>query len=472
MTRESGPPPFDRRVAALAAIAFFMEILDGTIIQTATPSIAHGFGTTPQNVTVAITGYFAAVAVGTPLSVWVAERVGIRRTFIVASCVFTVASLLCAFAGSLVPLLLARILQGAGGAFMVPVGRQSVLQTTKSAGLVRAIAYLTWPGLLAPVAAPVLGGALTDAFGWPWIFIVNVPIGIGMIIAAAIVLPRSQLRPRRSLDWIGFALVSGALTLVTLGAQSLSSPGVPTALSIAAVAVGLGAAVAAWLYLRASSRPLFTLRTLAIPTFRVGNISGSVYRLTITSVPLLLTLLFQIGFGWSATQAGLVLIALFAGNIAIKPATSPLLRKLGFRTVLIWSNLLGLATLIAISIAASSTSIVVTAALLFLGGVFRSVGFTAYGTIQFADVPDAVKGDANALSSTFQQAATTLGVAAAALFVSVGFELSRAMAGSAEAAYRIAFLPTAALLLIPLVGAIVLPKRAGDVVVRRGTVEA
>jgi EmrB/QacA subfamily drug resistance transporter len=312
----------NRPLAILVAGAFFMENLDGTIIQTALPAIGRDFGVRAVDVNVAITVYLIAVAVSVPLGGWLADRFGVRVVFQGAIALFTVASLACGLSDDLVVLCVLRALQGLGGALMVPVGRLAVLRVTHTRDLLAAVAYLTWPGLLAPVIAPALGGLLTDTVGWRWIFLVNVPVGLVLLLAGLRLLPRSAERDRRSFDVVGFALLGVGLVTLLLGLEAVGG----TAPDWTSIAVLLGVAVvtlvAAVAWMRRAVHPLLSFRALAIPTFRASNLGGGVYRLVVSALPFLYTLLFQVGFGFSASLAGVLVVAVFVGNIGIKPFTS------------------------------------------------------------------------------------------------------------------------------------------------------
>lgn len=465
----SGSPHagFSRPLALLAAGALFMENLDGTILATAAPAIGRDFGVAPESVNTAMVAYLLAVAVFVPVTGWLADRFGTRTTFLWAIAGFTVASVACAAAPDLWWLCVFRAVQGIAGALMVPIGRLAVLRNLQPAHLLAAMAYLTWPSLIAPVVAPLVGGVLTDALGWQWIFLINVPIGIALAAAGWWVVPRTDPPPRKRLDWAGFGLIAGAITCLS-GAMEVAATGSPlvvAALLAGALCLGGGAAVS----MRRRTEPLFDVGVLTIVTFRIGNVSGSVYRMMITAAPFLFALLFQAGFGWSAASAGALITAVFAGNLGVKPLTTPLIRRIGFRATLIWSNLAGVALLGVFAFVTPSTPVAVIVVLLALGGVFRSIGFSAYNTVQFADVPPEKLSDANTLSSTLQQVGTALGIAVAALAVRIGVVVvgDDDAAAAGDLPYRFAFVVAAAIMLLPLAGAFRLPPDAGRHAARR-----
>jgi EmrB/QacA subfamily drug resistance transporter len=423
------------------------------------------------SVNVAITAYVLAVAVLIPISGWLADRFGARRVFTAAIAVFTLASIGCAAAPSLPLLVAARVLMGVGGAMMVPVGRLVVLRTTAKTDLIRAIAYLTWPALVAPVIAPALGGVLSTYASWRWIFLINVPLGIAGLLLARRLVPDVRAPERRTLDWRGFVLLAAGVAALVVGLETIGS----TRPDPVAAAVGLGLAafalVAAVRYLLRATRPLVDLRILRIATYRVTALAGSGYRAAITAIPFLLPLFFQLGFGWTAARAGLVVIALFAGNVGIKPATTPLLRRFGIRSVMLVSIVAGAACLVGMAFLQETTPLPLVLALLLASGVARSVGFTAYNTVAFADVPAERMTPANTLLSTLQELGGGLGVAVGALLVRLGDPLAAAtgLGDGPDAAFRVAFALLAVLLVVPLVAALRLPRTAGAVVTGRPT---
>ncbi|CAM5299413.1 MFS transporter [Streptomyces aurantiogriseus] len=432
-----------RGAALLVAGAFFMENLDATIISTAAPEMAASFGARPEAVGVTVTAYVVALAVFIPLSGWAAGRWGTRRVFAAAIAVFTVASALCAAADGLTELVLTRVLQGIGGAMMVPVGRLAVLRTTRRRDLLRAIAWLTWPGLLAPVLAPALGGLFTTYASWRWIFLVNVPLGVVALPAALWLIPdlrREDGEERRGLDRVGFVLVGSGLAALVLGLELLG--GSPARWCTAALWLGAGLLTCglAVRHLRLSPRPLLDLATFRVTTFRVSNAGGALFRAAVSVPPFLLPLMFQQALGWSAARAGLVLTAVFAGNIAVKPFTTPLLRRFGFRTVLVVNGAATAVTFALCGMLGPRSPLPVVVAVLFVSGVCRSVSLSAYATIGFADIEPERTADANSLSSAVQQLATGLGVALATLSLGAAGPLASLLGlDGPTAAYAVAF---------------------------------
>jgi EmrB/QacA subfamily drug resistance transporter len=406
-------------MALLVAGALFMEILDATILAPAIPLIADSLGTQAIDVNTAISAYLVTVAVLIPASGWLADRFGIRRIFLVAIAVFTAASVGCAASVSLPMLVALRILQGVGGALMVPVGRLAVLRYSAKSDLIRAIALLTWPALTAPVVAPALGGALAAYGSWRWIFLVNIPLGIiGILLGRRLV--RGGPTPRvHPLDWRGLLLLGSGIAAALVTMEHIR-PGQVDALTVAGGAVAAAALLAAAVrHLLRHDAPLVQPRVLRTRTLRITVATGSLYRAVISAVPFLLALQFQLVFGWSPWASGLMVAALFLGNLMIKPLTTPLMRRFGIRTVLLVNGVASVGCFALLALLAPGLSVVAVAAILFLSGVLRSIGFTAYNSLAFADVDGDQLTHANTLNASVQELAAGFGIAMAALVVSL-----------------------------------------------------
>lgn len=295
-----------------------MEILDGTILAPAAPAMARELGVTPVQVNVVLTTYLLTVAVFIPGSGWLADRFGVRPVFLAALVIFTLASAGCATASTLGALVAARVAQGVGGALMVPVGRLAILRSTPKSALMTAIAYLTWPALIAPVLAPTLGGVHSTYASWRWIFVVNLPLGTIAVLVGLRLLPVGRPALARALDWPGLLLVAGTVAALTIGLELLGGPGAtPSGLAALGLAVIIGSAAA--VHLRRTAQPLLDLGLLRTRTLRVTVTGGGVYRMVVYAVPFLVPLYLIVGFGWTGAHAGVVMIALFAGNLGIKP---------------------------------------------------------------------------------------------------------------------------------------------------------
>ncbi len=414
-----------RLTAAIVASALFMQNLDGSAVTTALPSMARDLDVEPARLGAAITSYLVSLTVFIPLSGWVADRFGAKRVFMAAILVFTGASALCAASGSLAALVGARVLQGFGGAMMVPVARLLLLRQVRKDEMLSAMAWLTMPAMLGPVSGPPLGGFLTDAFGWHAVFLINLPIGaIGLALVAWKV-PRAPTRDPGPPDVAGLALVGLALALLMFGLETLGRGVVPRPLPEAASAAGLLVGWAAVRHCRRAARPALDLSLLRVPTFRQGALAGSLFRIGAGATPFLVPLLLQVGFGKSASEAGLVSFATALGAFAMKPLARPVLRRFGFRRALVGGALLsaaGVAVLAALSPAWPLPAIFVVLA---LGGLFRSLQFSALNALAFADLPAERLSTGTSLFGTVQQLAPALGV----VLATAALEASAHLAG-------------------------------------------
>jgi EmrB/QacA subfamily drug resistance transporter len=465
-----GMQAWNPRLALLVAATFFMEFLDGTVLTTAIPSIAGDFRVPAADVNITMTAYLMTVAMGIPLSGWLAERLGARRVFCLAIALFTVASLSCALSQDLTMLTLSRVLQGAGGAMMVPVGTLVVLRGTPKADLLRATAFLVWPGLLAPVLAPLVGGALTTYLSWHWIFLINLPLGLAAFIAALRLVPSAAGDSGRRLDWLGLVLTTAGVGALVVGME-LASGHFETPWAAGSAAAGAAALAGAALWMRRARNPLFDLTVFSTRTFRAMATGGFVYRLTISSVPFLLPLMFQAGFGWTPLHAGIMVAAVFIGNIGIKPATTPLIRRFGFKAMLVFASLASAVTFALCSLLTADTPEPVTFALLVCSGAFRSIGFSSYASVQYADIVPAQLTSANTVSATLVQLATGTGIAVAALLIRV-FEGLAAFPQDSAGPFRGAFLAMAVLMLFSTADSLTLHRHAGAEVSRPGQAPA
>ena len=457
-----------RNTALLVAGCFFMENLDGTIVTTAAPRIGSALGVPSTSVGLVIAAYMVTLAVLIPLSGWIATRWGARHVFLSAIAIFTLSSLACAASTSFAELVIFRVLQGVGGAMMVPVGRLVVLSRTEKSQMLRTVGLLVWPALVAPVIAPLAGGLITTYASWRWLFLVNGPLGVVAFVVAWRLIDSPRTDDPPPLDPLGGLLTCGGLAAATYMAYLLSQPRVSWGGVIACAAVAVIALAGASVHLLRVAHPLINLRTLRVPTFRTALGSGTLFWTAITSVPFLLTLLFQNAFGWSPVKSGAVVLFVFVGNLGIKPATTPMLRRWGYRRVLLVATTGAAATMVAAAFFHAGTPLVVIAVVAVLDGIGRSVSLTCYSTIAFSDTPPEQIRDANTLQATAQQLAVGLGVPAGAVALRAGAALSGIMPGSATVTtpYAVAFVLLAIVALGGTVGALRLHPDAGAAVTR------
>jgi MFS family permease len=336
--------------------------------------------------------------------------------------------------------------------------------------LLRATAFLVWPGLLAPVLAPLVGGALTTYLSWHWIFLLNLPLGLAAFIAALRLVPAGAGDGQRRLDWLGLILTTAGVGALVVGLElSTVHPDGPWGAVSAATGITALACAAAWM--RRARNPLFDLSVFATRTFRAMATGGFVYRLTISSVPFLLPLMFQAGFGWTPLHAGIMVAAVFIGNIGIKPATTPLIRRFGFKPMLVFASLASALTFGLCALLAPDTPQPIMFALLVCSGAFRSIGFSAYASIQYADIAPAQLTSANAVSATLVQLATGAGIAVGALLIRI-FDGVAFVQHDPAGPYRAAFLAMAVLMLFSTADSLSLHRQAGAEVSQPGRVRA
>jgi EmrB/QacA subfamily drug resistance transporter len=445
--------------ALLVAGSGFMELLDTTIITTAIPRMAQTFGVHPVDLNLGLTGYMIMLAAAIPLSGWAADRFGTRTVFATAIGIFTAASALCGLSQGLWGFFAARILQGIGGAMMVPVGRLVVLRVTPKSELMRATALITWPALVAPILGPVVGGFLTTYASWRWIFFINVPIGLVGLVATLLIISNDRTGQRR-LDIPGALLSGFAAIAFVYGASLAGTASGSLSWSIGLMALG---ALGAWgtaLHARRAKAPLVEFSALGIRTFRATVRGGSLVRLGINAAPFLLPLLFQLGFHRSPVQSGSLLLVLFVGNLAIKPLTTPMMRRFGFRCVLIVDGAILAVTFLGFALISGSTPGWVVLALLLVSGMTRSTAFTAMNTLVYADIAPERMSSANTLFNLAQQVNFGLGVALGAILLRLG----QAILGgphTSVADFRFAFLGTFLITLLGVIDFLGLPHTAG-----------
>ena len=452
--------------ALLVAGAFFMEFLDGTVIATALPDMAKSFGVQAVDLNIGISAYLITLAVLIPASGWIADRFGARKVFAVALAIFTLASIFCGLSTTVDQFVAMRVLQGMGGALMVPVGRLAVLRTTPKHQLITAIATLTWPALVAPIIGPPLGGFITSYADWRWIFFINVPLGIVAIILALRIIPDLHDDERRPFDTPGFIATTIAMVSLVYAMESMGAQHSQGLLTLGLLVVGAVTLIYALRHFQRAQWPMIRLDAMQVPTFRVTMYGGSLFRASISAVPFLLPLMFQVGFGMDAFHSGLLVLAVFVGNLTIKPATTPLIRRLGFRKLLLINGALNVLSLLACAFISPQTPAWLIMLILYLGGVFRSIQFTAVSTLAFADVPSAQMSYANTLFSTATQLAVGLGITLGAIGIRIGEKMGDllGMTSVPGISFRLAFVAIALICLVGMVDTLRLTKDAGSAV--------
>jgi EmrB/QacA subfamily drug resistance transporter len=458
-----GPPARGTAIALLVAAAFFMENLDATVLITALPQMATSFGVHPVDLNIGVSAYVLTLAILIPASGWVADRVGPRLVFAGALAAFTLASILCGLSNTLPGFVAARMLQGAAGALMVPVGRLVVLRNTAKPDLMRAIATITWPGLAAPVLGPPVGGFLATYFSWHWIFFLNVPIGLVCLVLAWRLIPPGRAEGSRPFDAIGFVLTGGACLGLIYGLERISREDADPTTALACLLVAAILALLSVRHLRRHHAPLLELWAFQVRSFAVTIWGGSLFRTAIGAVPFLLPLMFQLGFGLDGFSAGLLVLAVFAGNLAMKPFTTAILRRFEFRAVLLVNGVLNAVAILGCALLTPATPVPVIAGLLFVSGLARSMQFTAINTLAFADIPDTRMSGANTVFNMAQQLALGLGVALGAVALrAAGWFNPTPGSGIPVADFQLAFVVVGCVCLASLIDVLTLSRTAGD----------
>ncbi|CNF69642.1 multidrug transporter subunit MdtD [Yersinia frederiksenii] len=398
----------------IAAMAFFMQALDATILNTALPSIAESLNRSPLTMQSAIISYTLTVAMLIPVSGWLADRFGTRRIFIVAVSLFTFGSFLCALSDSLPFLVTSRVIQGVGGAMMMPVARLALIRAYPRSELLPVLNFVTIPGLIGPVMGPLLGGLLVTYATWHWIFILNIPIGLLGIFYARKYMPDFTM-PKRAFDFIGFLLFGSSLVMVSVSLEIMGRPDIADYLPAATMVGGLLMLLFYIFHAKNHPNPLIGLPLFKTRTFSVGIAGNVASRLGTGCVPFLMPLMLQVGFGYSAIIAGCMMAPTAIGSMMAKSVVTQVLRSLGYRKVLVGVTVI-IGILIALfSLQSPGMSPWMMILPLFILGMAMSTQFTAMNTITLADLTDNNASSGNSVLAVTQQLAISFGVAISAV---------------------------------------------------------
>lgn len=445
----------------IVACALFIENIDSTVLATALPAIAEDLHTDPIALKLALTSYLLSLAVFIPLSGWVADRFGSRRTFVGAIGVFMFGSICCALGDTLGQLVAARFLQGAGGALMVPVGRLVILRSVSKSQLVQAMAWLTIPALVGPVIGPPLGGLIATYAHWRWIFLINLPIGVLGIALGLRFMPDLREAVPRRLDVTGLLLSALGLGLTIFGFSSLGGHLWSSTLSLGLLGIGAMLLVGYGLHARRHTNPLIDLGLFRLATFRAGVVGGGLFRIGIGATPFLLPLMLQLGFGLSPLESGLLTFVSALGAMFMKTLTARIFRRWGFRPVLIANAAVSSVLLAGYGLFSASTPHALILSILLLGGCFRSLQFTGLNALSYDEVTPAVMSQATTLSSMMQQLFLSLGVAVGAYALTAAALVSGAEPTDVSS-FRIAFFVVGAISATSILMLLRLPQNAGQ----------
>ena len=404
-----------RTVPLIIAVALLMENIDASVLATALPDIARDFATDPIHLKLVLTSYLLALAVFIPASGWVADRFGARVVFRWAIVVFTLGSVACGMSQGLGQLVAARVLQGIGGSMMMPVGRLILLRAVPRDGVVEALAWLTVPALIGPVVGPLLGGYIATYWDWRWIFWINVPLavlGLGLVTA---LIPNITAPEERRFDAKGFLLIgpglAALLTGITLAGLGLTSGPV----ILGSCGAGLGLILAYVAHAGRVEEPILDLSLLGLPSFRTAAVAGTLFRVSAGALPFLLPLMFQLGFGMTAFASGLLTFISGVGAMLMKFAAQPMLRRFGFRRVLVGNAVVAAVLMAGPGFFVPTTPGVVMLVVLFVGGFSRSLQFTSINAIAYAEVSRARLSQATTLVGVMQQLSGSIGITLAAV---------------------------------------------------------
>ncbi len=403
-----------------------MENLDSTVLSTSLPAIAKDFGANPIHLKLALTSYLLALAVFIPASGWLADRFGTRTVFRLAIITFTLGSIACGLSSSIGEIVAARVVQGMGGAMMIPVGRLVILRSVSKHELVGSLAWLTVPALIGPIIGPPLGGFITTYFQWRWIFWINVPVGILGLALATLFIPDIRGEESVRFDRIGFVLAGLGLAMFMTGSTTLGLGLIPLVDAIALLVVGAILLILYLLHSRRIPNPIVDLSLLRLPTLGTSMIGTLLFRIGVGATPFLLPLLLQVGFGLTPFGSGLITFAAAIGAMAMKFTAPPILRRFGFRRVLVINAVIAGGFVMMPATFTPLTPIWLMTGLLLVAGFFRSLQFTSVNALAFADVPHARMSRATTLTSVAQQLSLSIGISIGAIVV----ELTATASGS------------------------------------------
>lgn len=402
----------------LVAMAVFMETLDSTIVNTALPSMATSLGESPLRMYTIVLAYSLTLAVLIPASGWLADRLGTRKVFCGAIACFTAGSLACASSQSLGQLIVARFLQGIGGSMMLPVGRLAVLRAFPHEQYIRAISFVAVPGLVGPLLGPTLGGTIVELSSWHWIFLINIPIGIGGFIASLKHMPNYQLETRTRFDLPGFVMLSISMVMMSLALDGLSELGFEAAVIEVLALVSVVALVVYTLYAARVENALFPLKLFAAPSYRIGLLGNMFARIGSGGMPFLIPLLLQVGLGYSPLHAGLLMIPVAIASIISKPLAPHLISRLTYRRLLIGNTFLVGASILSFSFVSNQYPLAILIAQSTLFGLVSSLQFTAMNTVTLKNLPIELASSGNSLYSMVQMLSMSFGVASAGAMIS------------------------------------------------------
>jgi len=397
----------------LVAVGFFMQTLDATIVNTALPAMAASLGESPLRMQSVIVAYSLTMAMLIPASGWMADRFGTRRIYVGAIGLFVLGSVLCAVANSLALLVAARVVQGLGGALLLPVGRLVVLRTFPRERFLQAMSFVAIPGLIGPLIGPTLGGWLVEAVSWHWIFLINVPVGVLGALATLRYMPAPAPVSVGRFDLAGYLLLAFGMVSVSLALDGLSGLGLRQASVLVLMIFGLASLTAYWLHALRRPDPLFSPTLFKVGSLRIGLLGNLFSRLGSSCMPFLIPLLLQVTMGYSPAQAGMMMLPVAIASMSMKRITTPLILRHGYRRVLVVNTLLVGLTMASFAFSSPDQPLALRIVQLAVFGAVNSMQFTAMNTLTLKDLDTAMASSGNSLLSMVQMLAMGMGVAAA-----------------------------------------------------------
>ncbi|MBB3642460.1 MULTISPECIES: multidrug transporter subunit MdtD [Variovorax] len=407
---EATEHPVRKSLLWLVAVGFFMQTLDATIINTALPAMAASLGESPLRMQSVVVAYALTMAMLIPASGWIADRFGTRRVFFSAIVLFALGSVLCALSHSLGQLVAARVLQGLGGALLLPVGRLSLLRTVPRGEFLQAMSFVAIPGLIGPLLGPTLGGWLVQYASWHWIFLINVPVGLLGCIATLKYMPDLRGVTLKRFDSVGYAMLAFGMVAISL---ALDGVGLRQGGVLVVLIFGFASIAGYWLRASRTPEPLFAPSLFRVPTLSIGLIGNLFSRLGSSCMPFLVPLLLQVSMGYSPVHAGLMMLPIALAGMAMKRVATPLIRRNGYRKVLVINTILVGCTMASFGLTAPGQPMALHVLQLLAFGAVNSLQFTAMNTITLKDMDGSMASSGNSLLSMVQMLAMSMGVAAA-----------------------------------------------------------
>lgn len=407
----------------LVAIGFFMETLDSTIVNTALPTMARDLGESPLDMQSVVIAYALTLAVFIPASGWLTDRFGIRRVYLSAIGIFTTGSLLCALAPNLTFLFMARILQGAGGSMLLPVGRLAVLRAFPGEKYLPALSFVTMPALIGPLIGPTLGGWMVQTLSWHWIFLINLPIGIIGLFATYKTMPPDDFIHPRKFDFLGFVQITLFMVSISYALDGLSENHISPGFTLFLFIFGFASLVAYIFHALKSETPLFSLKLFRTRTYSIGIIGNLFARMGSSCMPFLIPLFLQLSLGYSPMDAGMAMLPLAIAAILAKSFVSPIVRKLGYRKFLMINTVMVGLGIASFALLDASENRYLRMLQFFIFGIFNSMQFTSMNTLTMKDLEKRFSSDGNTMFSMVQMVAMSFSVAAAASLLATFFTM-------------------------------------------------